>query len=64
MNVMFDQEDAEALLFSSWIQGSATIWVSCGPKAAVGSSMIRILALKYTARAMATDLGADRPKAR
>ena len=40
--------------FSSLIS-SPTCAVSCGPSAAVGSSMIRILALKRIARAMATD---------
>ncbi len=33
---------------------SCTCPVSAGPSAAVGSSMIRILALKWIARAMAT----------
>ena len=37
------------------LMSSATIWVSCGPSAAVGSSIIRICASKYTARAIATD---------
>ena len=40
--------------FSCWIR-SWTWVVSAGPSAAVGSSMIRIRALKWTARAMATD---------
>ena len=39
----------------SWVTRSRTCAVSAGPSAAVGSSMIRILALKWTARAMATD---------
>ena len=39
----------------SWATSSCTCAVSAGPSAAVGSSMIRILALKWTARAMATD---------
>ena len=39
----------------SWAMSSCTCSVSAGPSAAVGSSMIRILALKWTARAMATD---------
>ena len=40
--------------FFSWRMRSRTWAVSAGPSAAVGSSMIRILALKWTARAMAT----------
>ena len=36
---------ARAVYFNSWIS-SDTICVSCGPKAAVGSSMIRMRALK------------------
>ena len=39
----------------SWVTRSRTWAVSAGPSAAVGSSMIRIRALKWTARAMATD---------
>ena len=39
----------------SCVMRSRTCAVSAGPSAAVGSSMIRILALKWTARAMATD---------
>ena len=39
----------------SWATSSRTWPVSAGPSAAVGSSMIRILALKWTARAIATD---------
>ena len=39
---------------SCWTR-SRTWAVSAGPRAAVGSSMIRIRALKWTARAMATD---------
>ena len=38
----------------SWRTRLRTWAVSAGPSAAVGSSMIRILALKYTARAIAT----------
>ncbi len=38
----------------SWRIRSRTCAVSAGPSAAVGSSMMRILALKWTARAMAT----------
>ncbi len=39
----------------SWVTRSRTSAVSAGPSAAVGSSMMRIVALKCTARAMATD---------
>ena len=39
----------------SWRMRSRTWAVSAGPSAAVGSSMIRTRALKWTARAMATD---------
>ena len=38
----------------SWRMRLRTWAVSAGPRAAVGSSMIRILALKWTARAIAT----------
>ena len=38
----------------SWATSSCTWPVSAGPSAAVGSSMIRMRALKWTARAMAT----------
>ena len=38
----------------SWATSSCTWAVSAGPRAAVGSSMIRMRALKWTARAMAT----------
>ena len=40
----------------SWRTSSRTWAVSAGPRAAVGSSMIRIRALKWTARAMAIAL--------
>ncbi len=39
----------------NWAMRSWTWVVSAGPSAAVGSSMMRILALKCTARAIATD---------
>ncbi len=39
----------------NWRIRSRTCAVSAGPRAAVGSSMMRIRALKWTARAMATD---------
>ena len=39
----------------NWATSSCTWAVSAGPSAAVGSSMIRIRALKCTARAIATD---------
>jgi hypothetical protein len=45
VDVVVDQEDAEALLLQLPIS-SATIWSPAGPSAAVGSSMIRIFALK------------------
>ena len=38
----------------SWATSSCTWPVSAGPSAAVGSSMIRMRALKWMARAMAT----------
>ncbi len=38
----------------SWRMRSRTCSVSAGPRAAVGSSMMRMRALKWTARAMAT----------
>ena len=53
VDVVADQEDADALLLELRIS-SRTWAVSAGPSAAVGSSMIRILALKWTARAIAT----------
>ena len=54
VDVVADEEDADALGLEL-LDELADLRVSAGPSAAVGSSKMRMRALKWIARAMATD---------